>query len=324
MLLSENGNSRKLSISVKELLVQPTYLPVCQRSIIEEHVAEIVAFQKQYFAKMFHYLFLNCIQYCIVDRKWYCVDGQHRYASLKFLNDLPDWKIDIEITHCKDIAEMHDIFRILNTNTPVPEFLKMEEEPLFVLNEFKRYMQKKYAPYVSSSSRPQRPNIHLDTFIDKMREKQPPARLDELIEWVETENAEHREYLLKSNNEQCQKLMEKINGTTKTRNGDKFYLGCFWLDSIPNKISSITREKCWDMWYNECKENQLIDCQNAPCYLCMSPITFRTFEAGHIKSHANGGTNKVENLRPVCNKCNKRVGPKNMDEYLLLKNSLEH
>lgn len=317
-LLSENGNSRKYSISVKELLNQPVYIPVCQRSIIEDHVMEIVLFQKQYFAKKFHYLFLNCIQYCVVQEKWYCVDGQHRYASLKLLDDLPDWKIDIEITYCKDMEEMHEIFRILNTNTPVPEFFKLEEAPLYLVLEFKKYIREKYAGYVSSSAKPQRPNIHLDTFIDTMIEiKQPQyTTLGELIEWFEEENNEHREYLTNSNNTQCEKLVEKINRVTKTRNGDKLYVGCFWLEPIPNKISTVTREKCWQLWYNECDEKQLAHKQNAPCYVCMTPITITTFEAGHIISHSNGGTNKVENLRPVCNKCNKCVGTKNMDEYL--------
>lgn len=184
--------------------------------------------------------------------------------------------------------------------------------------EFKKYIQKKYASYMKSSLTPQRPNIHLDTFVDKMREiKQPEYRtLDELIEWFETENNEHCEYLTNNSNEQCVKMLEKINRVTKTRNGAKFYLGCFWLEPIPNKISSMTREKCWKLWYNECKENQLVDGEDAPCFVCVTPINFRSFEAGHIISHANGGTNKVENLRPVCNKCNKRVGTKNMEEYM--------
>jgi len=318
MLLSKNGNSRKQRMSVKELLEQPIYVPVCQRSIIDEHVLEIVAFQKQYYVKNAHYLFLNCIQYCIVDRKWYCVDGQHRYAALKLLNDLPDWQIDIEITYCKDMEEMHEIFRILTKNIPVPEFFKLEDEELYLMLEFKKYIEKKYASYMKSSLTPQRPNIHLDTFIDKMLEiKQPQyTTLEELIEWVEEENNQQREYLTHNTNEQCAKMLEKINRETKTRNGAKFYLGCFWLDPIPNKILSITREKCWKLWYNECKENQLVDGEDAPCYVCVTPINFRTFEAGHLISHANGGTNKVENLRPVCNKCNKRVGTKNMEECI--------
>jgi len=326
-LLSENGNSRKIRMSVKYLLNQPIYVPKCQRSIIDEHVQEIVSFQKQYFKKRSHYLFLNCIQYCSVDNKWYCVDGQHRYASLKFLDDLPDWRIDVEVTECKDMAEVDEIFRNLNKNTPVPEWFKWDEDPREVAFEFKKYIQKKYAPYISSSTKPQRPNIHLDSFIDnldKIKHVQYTS-FDEVVEWFEAENNEQREYLTNNNNEQCEKLLVKINSATKTRNGNKFYLGCFWLDPIPNKISAIAREKCWTLWYAECRKKQSVDGDSAPCYICEKLITAFSFEAGHIKSHANGGTNKVDNLRPVCNKCNKCVGSKNMDDYKLsMKNSLEH
>lgn len=321
-LLSESGNSRKFRVSVNYLLEQPMYVPRCQRSIIEEHVMEIVAFQKQYFKKRFRYLFLNCIQYCSVDNKWYCVDGQHRYASLKHLDDLPDWKIDIEVTECKDMAELDEIFRTLNKNTPVPEWFKWDEDSREVAFEFKKYIQKKYAPYISSSTKPQRPNIHLDSFIDNLEKIMQYTSFDEVVEWFEMENIKHREYLTNNTNEQCEKLLAKINSATKTRNGNKFYLGCFWLDRIPNKISAVTRQKCWTLWYATCREKGTVDGDNAPCYICQNLISAFTFEAGHIKSHANGGTNKIDNLRPVCNKCNKRVGTKNMD--LFLENSLEH
>jgi hypothetical protein len=145
--------------------------------------------------------------------------------------------------------------------------------------------------------------------------KHPPTTLDKLVEWFEAENNEHREYLSNSTNEQCQKLMEKINGVTKTRHGDKLYLGCFWLDSIPNKTSKIMREKCWKLWSVECNKKQLSMDQNLPCYVCNEWINAFNFEAGHIESHATGGPNQLHNLRPVCSKCNKRVGTKNMDEF---------
>jgi hypothetical protein len=312
-LLCENGNQRKYKISAKEFLNKPMSFPPCQRSISEEHVMEIVAFQQQHFAKKSHYFFLNCIQVCSVNGVWYCVDGQHRYSALKLLNDLPDWFIDIEVIHCEDEKEMKEIFFMINKNTPLPGFLK-EEGSREIANDFKKYIQGKYPRFVSASSKPQRPNIHLDTFIDDMNKfKHPPARLVELVAWFEEENNEHRDYLLNSNNEQCQKLMEKINSVTKTRNGDKLYLGCFWLDSIPNKISKITREKCWKLWSIECNTKS-VD-QQLPCYVCEEWINAFNFEAGHIESHATGGTNALENLRPVCNKCNKRVGTKNMNEY---------
>jgi hypothetical protein len=36
---------------------------------------------------------------------------------------------------------------------------------------------------------------------------------------------------------------------------------------------------------------------------------------GHVISRLNGGSDRLENLRPVCGPCNKGIGSKNMDDY---------
>lgn len=53
------------------------------------------------------------------------------------------------------------------------------------------------------------------------------------------------------------------------------------------------------------------------CYCCKSEIDALThFEAGHIIASAKGGTDSVDNLRPVCMSCNRSMGTMNMDEYI--------
>jgi len=321
-LLSENGNQRKYNTSVKELLKKPIYTPDCQRSIMQEHVMEIVNFQKEYFSKKYHYIFLNCIQFCIVLGVWYCVDGQHRYEALKELNDLEDWTIDIEVTHCKTKEEMHDIFRILNTNTPVPEFLKSEDVSLS--SGLKKYILERYAKYISPSRKPNRPNIQIDIFLDGLFNQRPPQTLSLLIDWFEEKNAEHCEYLTNSTNELCINALEKINKTVRVRgepknvtlrSEPKFYLGCYWLDKIPNKILKTTRDTCWKDWHIECRANNKTNGFEAPCYVCEKMLDHTSFEAGHIQPHTKGGLNTLDNLRPVCSACNKTMGTMNMDEF---------
>uniref|UniRef100_A0A6C0HRQ5 HNH nuclease domain-containing protein n=1 Tax=viral metagenome TaxID=1070528 RepID=A0A6C0HRQ5_9ZZZZ len=325
-LLSENGNQRKFNISVKELLKKPIHTPACQRSVMIDHVMEIVNFQRDYFSKKYHYIFLNCIQFCIVLGVWYCVDGQHRYEALKELNDLDDWTIDIEITYCKDKEEMHNIFRILNTSTPVPEFLKSEDSVLTLLDGLKKYIHERYPKYISPSSKPQRPNIQLDTLISEINRlfKMTPPPLPILIEWFETENAKHCEYLTNSTNELCINVLERVNKTVRSRSEPKnvtlrsepkLYLGCYWLDKIPNKILKTTRDMCWKQWHIECQKVNKANGFEAPCYVCEKMLDHTTFEAGHIEPHTKGGLNTLDNLRPVCGGCNKTMGTMNMDEF---------
>lgn len=52
--------------------------------------------------------------------------------------------------------------------------------------------------------------------------------------------------------------------------------------------------------------------------LCCKKETIRNtdFEAGHILSEHNGGTNEIDNLRPICRPCNSSMGTMHMIEYI--------
>jgi len=52
------------------------------------------------------------------------------------------------------------------------------------------------------------------------------------------------------------------------------------------------------------------------CYVCNSnEITPFHHHVGHITPLAQGGTNRRNNLRPICDKCNLSMGTQNMDEF---------
>lgn len=54
------------------------------------------------------------------------------------------------------------------------------------------------------------------------------------------------------------------------------------------------------------------------CLCCkLAHITNTEFEVGHIQAFANGGTDEITNLRPICSACNKSMGTKNMREYVI-------
>lgn len=57
------------------------------------------------------------------------------------------------------------------------------------------------------------------------------------------------------------------------------------------------------------------DLNNAKCYVCSVSVYPTDFEFGHIIAEACGGTIHVDNLRPICAKCNKSMGKRNLDEY---------
>jgi len=52
------------------------------------------------------------------------------------------------------------------------------------------------------------------------------------------------------------------------------------------------------------------------CYVCNSnEITPFRHHIGHIIPLANGGSNKRDNLKPICDKCNLSMGAQDMEEF---------
>jgi 5-methylcytosine-specific restriction endonuclease McrA len=54
------------------------------------------------------------------------------------------------------------------------------------------------------------------------------------------------------------------------------------------------------------------------CLCCkIETILTTRFECGHVLAVKNGGTDTIANLRPICGKCNKSMGAKNMRDYVI-------
>ena len=53
------------------------------------------------------------------------------------------------------------------------------------------------------------------------------------------------------------------------------------------------------------------------CFCCRTEeISVATYECGHVVSRHNGGAVELDNLRPVCTKCNKSMATKNMYDFI--------
>ena len=80
-------------------------------------------------------------------------------------------------------------------------------------------------------------------------------------------------------------------------------------DSKPRKtIPKKIRGECWT--------NQFGSSTKGSCYCCKKELdVFDDWHAGHIISHANGGSDLATNLRPVCGSCNLSMGTEDMDTF---------
>lgn len=74
--------------------------------------------------------------------------------------------------------------------------------------------------------------------------------------------------------------------------------------SIPKTV----KDNLWDQHFG--KEAGI-----GKCYCCNAEINSKKFDCGHIISVADGGTNNIDNLKPICSTCNKSMGTQNMETF---------
>jgi hypothetical protein len=72
---------------------------------------------------------------------------------------------------------------------------------------------------------------------------------------------------------------------------------------IPKKI----REACWIKYVG----NTI----TGDCYSCKCAIQYTDFSAGHIQSEYDGGKITINNIRPICKRCNSSCGVLNLDIF---------
>lgn len=77
---------------------------------------------------------------------------------------------------------------------------------------------------------------------------------------------------------------------------------------IRKAISKDLREKVWLKYMKNKVQGK--------CYCCrIKPIHFTDFFVGHDKSVFAGGTNHINNLRPICRSCNLGMKTKSIEWY---------
>jgi 5-methylcytosine-specific restriction endonuclease McrA len=94
--------------------------------------------------------------------------------------------------------------------------------------------------------------------------------------------------------------------------------GGFWLfrayfpktkTIIRRRVPRAVRDEVWRA-YNG---NKL----DGRCYVCPQEIAYASFELAHDIPLSEGGTDAIENLRPICGKCNKAMGTMRLEDYRL-------
>lgn len=109
-------------------------------------------------------------------------------------------------------------------------------------------------------------------------------------------------------------IMDIINAS---KDGDKNELVSRYTEWLSKIDTSHKRKSIPKALRDKVFSTYCSSYDNATCMVgCGEKITPFNFECGHVISVANGGGNTIENLRPICSRCNRSMGTENMDEFI--------
>ena len=105
---------------------------------------------------------------------------------------------------------------------------------------------------------------------------------------------------------EIKQIIEFVEDASSMRELSKTYID--GLTSVPSTLRHEVWKKYISYTYRKGK-----------CFCCKTGfIEDSNFECGHIISKCNGGPILLKNLRPICGQCNKSMGVRNMDEFIIL------
>lgn len=340
---NENKNVTETRLSVDKLFrnqgMKELVKPDIQCSLDDDKVEEM---RQEYRNKPEFFRSKNKLIICDLNNTWYLVDGQHRYEMLRrefSVNN--DMKEEVMVIWYKFSEEefVNELFKSINKDSiKNKNYIDVENFVMIRINEFMNLLR----------------NYHSDTFNKTKKDKSPRKSVEELREQLKgggffdnpylkqlTSN-ELYEYFMTRNDEFYQQakydadllynsslfydkergaLENKIVFTTKHNNfvewicqnqeGDN--LSCIhYYRKEKKKIVNSLRNSVWRKYH---EENETATC---PISWCNKPIS-RTKEpgshCGHIISEKNGGDTHIDNLRPICAKCNCEMGATNWSDY---------
>ena len=73
-------------------------------------------------------------------------------------------------------------------------------------------------------------------------------------------------------------------------------------------IPKTVKTNLWDKYIGTTK-------REGECYVCHKLIKIEDFHCGHVISVNMGGSDSIDNLRPICSKCNLSMGTRNLEDF---------
>lgn len=322
----------------QNVIIRPNF----QRFLDESRIDSMM---KTFMDNISQYEYLHTVEEITIAISPSCtwvIDGQHRLECFKRLyedNNI-DTPIDVRSIKVNDIEEANYWFSIVNKACPMPELpdgMISYAEPnallKAIIKTFPCKPRRNKEGLFADKPTAREPRMHKATFISRIAyyNKKTPMTKEKFITLVIELNGKIRQYVEKRDYVYFRsKGLNWKNATFKQRfdtclmDCGGFCLGLFrkhdWIKMIyesnhniifnlskKTKIPAWMKKALWRKYY----PNKL----EITCACCKtSIISADDYEAGHIMAESKGGDTKIDNLFPMCGKCNKSLGSKNLTD----------
>lgn len=331
-------------------------VPECQRAknnqqidlIYESFLEELYKYKAIFMA--------NPIIIGVLKNTYLIIDGQHRHAAINKLHEDVDDDITFDIPvryhYVSTWDEIHQLYEKINKNTLVPLMSKDNMTNIIsvavVTQLDDKYKGLMVAPDNNNGKLIRRPKINQVIFTNSLQiiikelnlasESSIIAEFDKLYAKYSTYENLPAKFGLNKNTVEKYVAMKFILPLFRTTTHDDIEMYT-WVNDIL-KMNSEAGAECkaepettkfsicdkkyrttaagkeemqqwWMTYYGNVMQGKCICCGiNEVSFVC------RTYEISHVVSKANGGTNELSNLRPLCRVCNNSMRTMNADEYI--------
>lgn len=286
-------------------------IPELQRGKSDERIDILVKRELEYYEKYNTFNFcMSPIVLCQIGNKYFSIDGQHRLYCFRKIMELQkynEFDILLSVFKVENEEQMNILFMHINESLPSP-LMSNNLDKQKIINDISKYYETKYSEFMKTTTSPQKPNIQLQKFKEKITDLVDKTNnKDTILKYINNCNNKIK-ILFLTNKIIATKLQiakcEKYN----------FWLGLVldWEDPLyvvkeKQNIPPFIRSQTWEK-YNPNKTKGI-------CPICQKEIEVYNFDCGHIISEKNGGETNVDNLCPICHKCNLSMGSMNFDDY---------
>lgn len=311
-------DSKRFNVYIKtHIITQYLYSPDIQRELNINWTKDLKSKFDDRFLITGYYDF-DRLHIADVDDKLYILNGQHRLNIICNDDKYKDITIEVRIFKCETMDEMNNLFLDVNGSKPckIVESVSTQLD----LNKIRKFLQYKYPMYIKPTNSPRRPHINLDTLVEHIEKSKLMEKYsaDQIIEKIERKNSEC--YNSTPQQRQMWNWSEINFDKCKIKSPlHVFVLGLFkdysWIYKLDDEIQINTRKNITKSLKQKVWNKRNYNILYGKCYVCDIDLNYDSFECGHITSVYHGGETHIDNLEPICRKCNSDMGTTNLENY---------